>query len=397
MDHRPARGIVVIVIEHGLHITQGGSFSPLLAPSEKSVERKIAMRKDDSIRTFLLGLLVLTAMTCGCGGEGTELNPNPSAPPATEASGGNQMQGPVLGFVYTVGGMEARAINGVPGGSSLGLPLPVPAGVTSLAFAPGQKYALAEQTEGASLGLMAFAGAEPGALVQIAGTIPKPDVISFSPKGAAAALYSAPEGQLQVITGLPRNPQLSRQMTSGELPSAVRLLAIADDGATLLAGTANNSVYLLGSGGAQLLESVSSLGGMVFTPQSNDALIFDSGAGTLSLLHEVSGAHSSRVLAQGLTGLTGNLAVGTDGRHAVITTSNASHLWEIDLASQAVQEVQLPTPPTMLLPLRLSGHFLLAWQPDEPAWILNTNPAEGAVYFVPAAHQAAQEARSAGH
>jgi hypothetical protein len=177
-------------------------------------------------------------------------------------------------------------------------------------------------------------------------------------------------------------------MTSGELPDAVRLLALADDGVTLLEGTVNSAVYLLAGSGPQMLESVTDLGGIVFTPQSDDALIFDRGTGTLSLMQGVSSERSKRLLAQGLTGLGGDIALETDGRRAVITTSSSNHLWEIDLQSQAIQEVQLPTTPAMLQPLRLSGHYLLAWQPSQPAWVLNTNQEKATVYFVPAAVQA---------
>jgi len=353
------------------------------------------MRNEIPVRILVLVFLVLSALDFGCGG-GAAVNSTPVEPPSTAVSAGDRMQAPMLGFVYTASANVARAINGIPGAAILGSPLTVPEGIASLSFAPGQMYALAEQAEGAPLGLVAFSGAGPGALLQIAGAIPKPDVISFSPHGAAAALYSASEGLVQVLTGLPGNPRLARQITSGELPNAVRLLAIADDGVTLLAGTANNSVYLLSSDGAQLIDSVSDLGGMVFTPKSNDLVIFDRGAGTLSLVQGLNGAQSKRVLAQGLTGLGGNIFLETDGQLAVVTASSASRLWEIDLESQAVQEVQLPTTAAMLEPLRLQGQYLLAWQPGEPAWILNTNQAKGTVYFVPAALEAAQAARSGG-
>ena len=91
------------------------------------------------------------------------------------------------------------------------------------------------------------------------------------------------------------------------------------------------------------------------------------------------------MLASGLTGLGGNIALETDGVRAVITTSDTSHLWEIDLQSLAVQDIQLPTTSGMLEPLPLSGHYLFSWQPGQPAWILDTNQQKGMVYFVPAA------------
>ena len=345
------------------------------------------MRKDIPVRILLLIFLVLTALNLGCGG-GAPVTSSVSQSLTADANASKRMQSPVLGFVYAAGGSEVRAINGIPGASTLSSPLTVPAGVTGIAFAPGQRSALVEGTNGVSIGVISFSGAVPGPRVQIAGGISTPDVISFSPNGAAAALYSASEGRLQVLAGLPDNPQLTREMRSGELPDAVRLLGIADDGVTLLEGTVNSVVYLLAGGGPQLLANVSDLAGMVFTPQSNDALIFDRSAGTLSLLQSVSSVRSTRLLASGLTGLGGNIALETDGRRAIITTSSASHLWEIDFQSLAVQDIELPTTPAMLQPLRVSGHYLLAWQPGQPAWILNSNQGNGALYFVPAAVQA---------
>ena len=338
-------------------------------------------------RIFLVVALALYALNLGCGG-GAEVSSNISPTSSVGSTTAPQMRSPVLGFVYTGSGSEVRAINGIPGSSTLGSPLALPAGVTGMAFAPGQEFALVEGASGASIGVISFSGTTPGSLVQIPGAVSRPGVISFSPNGASAALYSASEGRLQVLTGLPNQPQLTREIGSSDLPDAVRLLVIADDGTTLLEGTVNNAVYLLASGGAQLLENVQDLEGMVFTPQSNDALIFDRGAGTLSLLQGVSTVRSNRLLASGLTGLEGQVELQTDGGRAVLTSASANHLWEVDLQSLQVQDLQLPTAPGMLQHLRLSGQYLLSWQSGQPAWILNASQEKGSVYFVPAAAQA---------
>ncbi len=349
-------------------------------------EREIDMREDIAARILLAIFLLLNTLNLGCGG-GMEAPPRVSQAPRADTHVSNQMQSPVLGFVYGAGS-EVRSIDGIPGASTLSSPLPVPAVVASLIFAPSQKYALVERTDGASLGLMSFSGANPGPLVPIVGGISQPNVISFSPNGGAAALYSDSEGRLQVFAGLPDNPQLAREIKSGDLPGVVRLLALADDGVTLLEGTVNNTVFLLAGSAPQMLASVADLGGMVFTPQSNDALIFDRGEGALSLLKGVGGERSRRLLASGLTGLEGNVDLESDGARVVITSTRARHLWEIDFHSLAVQDIQLPTTPAMLEPLRVSGHYLLAWQPGQPAWILNTNQERATVYFVPAAVEA---------
>ncbi len=344
------------------------------------------MRDDVPSRILLVIFLVLNTLNLGCGGGG-EVASSVSQAPAAGTHVSNQMQSPLLGFVYAASS-EVRAIDGIPDASTLSSPLTVPAVVARLVFAPSQKYALVERTDDASLGLMIFSGANPGPVAQIVGGISRPNIISFSPNGGAAVLYSDSEGRLQVFSGLPDNPKLTREIRSGDLPGAVRLLALADDGVTLLEGTINNAVFLLTGTAPQVLATVTDLGGMAFTPQSNDALIFDRGEGALWLLQGVSGARSRRLLASGLTGLEGNIELESDGARAVITSTGARHLWEIDLHSQAVQDVQLPTTPAMLEPLRVSGHYLLAWQPGQPAWILNTNQERAMVYFVPAAVEA---------
>ncbi len=349
-------------------------------------ERKIGMRDAVLGRILLVSFLILNALNLACGGGG-EAPSSVSQASAVDAYAAKQMQSPVLGFVHGAGS-EVRAIGGIPGASTLSSPLTVPAGVESLNFAPSQKYALVKRTDGASLGLMTFSGANPGTLVQIVGGISKPNVISFSPQGGAAALYSESEGRLQVFAGLPDHAQLAREIKSGDLPGAVRLLAIADDGVTLLEGTVDNTVFLLAGSTPQMLASVADLGGLAFTPQSNDTLIFDRSEGALSLLQGVSGGRSRRLLASGLTGLDGNIDLESDGARVLITSTGARHLWGIDLQSLAVQEIQLPMTPARLEPLRVSGHYLLAWQPGQPAWILNTNQEGVTVYFVPAAAEA---------
>ena len=285
-----------------------------------------------------------------------------------------------------------RPIKGIPGAALLSAAVALPQEVISVNFAPGQEYAIVERASGASIGVIGFPNADPGPLIPVTRGISKPDIIAFSPNGGAVALYSASEGRLQVLGGLPDKPQMTRDMLSGELPDAVRLLAIADDGVTLLEGTVNSAVYLLAASGPQLLESVSDLAGIAFNPKTIDAVVLDRDGGTLSLLQGVGSVPSSRVLAHGLVGLEGIIALATNGSSAVITNANAKQLWEVDLKSLKVQTLKLPTTPEMLKPLRVNGHYLLSWEPGRLSWIVDTNQEKGILYPVPAgvAAQSAQ-------
>jgi hypothetical protein len=331
------------------------------------------------------------------------------------------IQSPVLGFVYAADISELRTILGIPGASRLSGPLALPSGVTNVIFAPGQQCALAEQANGAPIGVIAFPAANPGPLVEIPNAIAHSDVVAFSPSGGNAAVYSVSEQRLQVITGLLSTPHVAREIAFGALPDVVQLLAIADDGITLLEGTVNNDVYILAeASGPQLIYSAESLGGMAFTPGSRDALVFDPSSGTLSLLQNVvspprlpprppvpdalrlrAGANNtpalagngdpgapvpppSTTLASGLTGFSGTVFLQADSHIATITSTAANDLAEVDLQNRNVQHLRLPANAIALQPLRMPGKYLLFFQPGQPALILDTSGEKGAVYFVPA-------------
>ena len=345
-----------------------------------------------NVRSGILVLLslVLVLLSFGCGGGGlppTTQSTQSSSNLQTDNKSLQSMQTPLMGFASAISGGEVRAINGVPGASVLGAPLELPDGIAAIDFAPGQKSAIVQRTDG-SIGVISFAAAEPGPVTPVPGAIAQPDMVVFSPNGTVAVLYSTSLGRLQVLAGLPDKPQLTRDMQSGQFPGAVRVFAVADDGTTLVEGTVNSAVYLLAADGAQLLESVSDLGGIVFRPKSNDALIYDRNGGVLSLMQGVTSSHSSQALASGLTGLEGTIAFQVSGRMAVITSTNANRLWQVNLQTLQAQNLSLPITPEMLKPLRVAGEFLLDWQPGGLAWIVDTNQAKGAVYMVPAAAQA---------
>ena len=294
------------------------------------------------------------------------------------------MQTPVLGFVGGANQSELQSLLGIPGASALGEPLALPAGVTGVHFAPGQNYALLASNAGSSLGLMTFQGTEVGAVVAICGAVSQPGIVAFSPGASAAALYSMADG-LQVITGLPDSPKLARVVPDSELPDEVRFLAVADDSVTLLEGTAHSAIYLLPQLGApRLLYTAGDLQGMAFVPKTNDLVAFDRAAGAVFQLQEVDGASSYGLLADGLTGLDGNVFLQTSRTGAIVASTSSSTLWGISLQSLGVQNIHLSGPPQMLQPLRTSGDYLLYYQTGFPAWILDSNHAAAVVSLVPA-------------
>ena len=348
------------------------------------------------IRRPLLALLCLGLSQLQAAGQKTEAARHPeqgrivvhqeAAPTSGDADNAAQgMQTPVLGFASGAEPGELRLLLGIPGASALGEPLAIPAGLRNFFFAPNQSYALLAPLSGGFLGLLTFQGAEGGTAVSICGAIPQPDIVAFSPGSSTAALYSKAEGRLQVITGLPDSPQLARIIPESDLPDEVRYLAVADDGMTLLEGTVHNALYVLPQMGLpRLLYTAGDLQGMAFAPRTGDLVAFDRAAGTAFLLQDVEGASAYLPLADGLSGMDGNVFLETSRAGAVIASTKSSTLWEINLQSFKVQNIRLPGMPQMLQPLRISGDYLLFFRTGLPAWILDSNSSEGGISFVPA-------------
>ncbi len=308
------------------------------------------------------------------------------------------MQRPVLGFVYASDAGELRAIFGIPGASIFSDALELPLGITNVHFSPGQRYAIVERGDEAPLGIIDFAELTQGLLVNIPGAISKPDIVSFNPSGSAVAVYSSSEGRLQVIGGLPEAPRLIREMTRGDLPDEVRLLALADDGIALLEGSNRGLIYLLANDGSvRFLHEAGDLAAMVFSLGSHDVLIFDRIEGSASLLKNVLTAPLSILLINGLITLDGDIDLWIDSNKAIITSANTMEVWQIDRKSMQVKNLQLPARPGTLQLLRAAGKFLFSYLSGEPAWILDASAGMPSLYSVPAPVLSSKERGRAEH
>jgi len=313
------------------------------------------------------------------------------------------MQAPVLGFVSVAppgaamgrtrivsGAGWSRAtvrlypIAGVPGSAVISGPVALPAGVTGIHFAPNQSFALVETDLRESVGLLQLSGSQPVLGAALPAGITAPDLVSFSPGGSAAALLSRAEGRLAVLNGLPGAPQLAREITGAALPEGIVQVAAADDGATVLAGTSDGRVVLLAADGSQrLLYTATELGGIAFEPVSTDAVVFDRGVGQAMLIANAGAAPAVRLLAENLPKQNGTAVLQVDARAAFVSGVGAKDVWRIDLQTQQVQDIHLPSALSTMQPLRAPGRYLLSAQAGQPAWVLDTSGETSAVYFVP--------------
>jgi hypothetical protein len=139
------------------------------------------------------------------------VNSNAQASSAHYRGGRNSSTGwisaPVVGLLTNSEETEIRGILGVPGASTLSAPIALPEGVMRIHLAPTQRWALAE-LEAGGLSLLHFEGTEPGLIQSVDGGFAASGLVSFSPTGHSAAMFSRETTTLQILTKLDSTPHV---------------------------------------------------------------------------------------------------------------------------------------------------------------------------------------------
>lgn len=321
-------------------------------------------------------LAVAGAGLTGCSG-------TPGVAPAVPLSSGNAAvpSGPILGYIWTGADATLRPILGVKGSSQVGQSI-VPAGVyVAGAGSTVSSVGLVEDESGA---LFALHLPSPNA-VRVGAGVAAHAQISFASSGTTAIAYAAGGGTISVITGLPNQAQ----MKTIAVPAGVQLASavVSDAGAVLIAGQGSPGMVGVLSAAGQFtrVTSVASLGGMNFVPGSDDALVADAGANTVSLLHSVSGAASvAQVSASGINQPVA-IAASQDRNWAVVANAGDNSLVRIDLKSGTpAAKLNCACAPTQLSSLAGSGTFRVNELGAGPVWMFDVNGASPQLLFVPA-------------
>jgi len=289
---------------------------------------------------------------------------------------------------------QIRPVLGVLGASSIQAPIEMSREISGVYLAPTGGWALVERGGRApgvgalsagrpsapagrngsladQLGLVAFKGSQPGAIQAIAGAVPNPGLISFSPLGRSAALLAS-SAVIQVLTGLDSTPQVAFEVNFQD-PSGVHKMAVSDDGQLLTVLSAAGEVYLLPNSIAPVLACAASpSSGIAFLPNQSTAVIADAGSGTMNLASLVKGAPMVRTFAAGVSSSGGETLVETslDGASAFVVVTGSASAWRVEVANGSLQSVALPAPVTRLDRLRDGESFVFSAQPGRSAWFL---------------------------
>lgn len=294
-------------------------------------------------------------------------------------------QVPVLGYVKTASPLTLRPVTGVPGAVVLGDLIPLPDRATNLVVAEGQQYAIVERSGEPSIAILRLEAGTAADLQAVPGALPHWDLVAFSTGGSFAVLYSGADRRMQVLGGLPSEPQVVRNVDLGTSSDApVSALAVSDDGSSVAAGTSDGSsgsVWLLpASDPVRKLLSASVPSALRFLARSQDILIGDRGSKQVTLL---SGA--ARLIAGEAQGVNApiDMGISTDGQRVWIADAGANSLLTVQLDSGAITTEACPYTPASLQRLEGKPVFLIAAQDGDGAGLWAPETANVHVWRLP--------------
>jgi hypothetical protein len=287
---------------------------------------------------------------------------------------------PSLGFVYDSGLSAIRPILGFPGAAVVGAPLDVGFAVARAAAAARQRFVLAASADDNRIRLIQIQ-ADGLAAPTIDGALISPDRIVLSPSARAAILYSQGSARLQVITGLPDEPVVAREMAVDDLGGAVDL-AVSDDGELAFFVTDSSSVWLFDSNGGRMQISVSgAIAAVCFRPNGRDALAV-ARTGELYTIQDGGATASYGKIAGDQIEDPVGVQLSRDGSRAYVAYAQGL-IAAFDSAAGVSKTVSCQCRPTGLDPVNSAMTFRVNGISDGPVMLFDGSGADPRVWFVP--------------
>jgi hypothetical protein len=285
------------------------------------------------MKLFLIGFLGAGFGLAQVPSVAVRITPPNAAGPAT-----NQVGTAILGFTAGPAPLQLSAILGVFGAARISQPVAVPETVTRLYLSARQHYALVEQNSAGPLAIwnldetvLLDHKVSGDGLVAIAGALPHPDLVAFSPRGESVALYASASRQLQVVAGMP-NKAFIKKTQPLESPATITMIAVSDDANVVVTKDSVGDLQVsTGDTNWRPVYGAYSPLAWSFIPNSHDLIISDSQENAVFLIEQADSKNARVVLAENC--LPDQLAVTSAGEILAALDSKRSILWTIDLKS----------------------------------------------------------------
>jgi hypothetical protein len=327
------------------------------------------------------------------------------------------LRGPSLGLMFDPATAVIRPILGIPGAATLGTPLSTGFALGQAVVAPGGDFALVVAKDDFHL---AVVRASDGVVQNVAPAMGgAPDLVVFSPRGSSVALYYRASGRLVVLAGLRSQTPNNALANTSTLPAAPSLVAVSEDGASLLlsvtegdgAGLYHLPGYLpteqsaaprraapaswpprrdpqpvtsAGAGVAQRVALFQSVSGLRFAGNGSDALVADGAASAVYLIQDASGSAQITLLGSAQNGLSQPVAVEAmdDGR-VLVANAGTGKLTILHRDGAPAVSVACGCAPSVLHQLAGNTVYRLTEPSQQPMWLLDAGGLESRIVAVP--------------
>lgn len=294
--------------------------------------------------------------------------------------------GPQLGLVWNASDATLRPLTGVPGAASLGAPVFSPGAYSAAAWSRSSRSTLLIDPKG-NLQLLTAGSSQPATLTS---GVQSGASIVFAPRGSYAVVFTPGAKSALLVSGLTQQPAASTINAAAPIQAA----AVSDQGTVAIASAGGSGAVTVtassGGGSASTLASAGGFGGMAFLPGSEDLLVADSVANTLSRIH----SGSATVLASSKDGLNRPLAVSAsaDARWAVTANHADGTLVRVDLTgATATSKSSCSCTPSQLTALAGNAVFELdapgsgsgSGSGTAPGWMIEADDTTPRVLFIP--------------
>src|SRR5260370_19940391 len=216
----------------------------------------------------------------------------------------------------------------------------------------------------------------------------------LSPAGSAAILYYKSAAAVQVVSGLPNWMQAGPQLDSSALPQAPDVFAISDDAAVVLAGVAENAkdeaprgeVFVVPQDGSapRSIGPVQHASAMAFFKKSHDLVVADDAASAVVMVSDAGGASAPAWMFTD-PGLQApdSVQVAPDNKSLLSGSSHNQVLAMMDASGANAVFVSCVCTPTEVRPLSVAAIYQITEARSGLLWILDSNPLNPRVLFVP--------------
>lgn len=299
---------------------------------------------------------------------------------------------PLMGYVFDRSLGQIRIIAGIPGAARVTDPVKLDFKLEHALVGAGGAIAVASLSGGAALTVIGALDSQPTA-VPVENSMADFDFGAFNGPGSAAILYGSGCKCIQVISGLPDSPRLSRNIDSAPLPGAVLALAVSDDQSIAAVavgssddGSSPSRILLFDLNGDStpppIITSVSSL---AFTPNGKDLLVTDTPGGSVSLALNAGGIVDvgSASVSAGGDAISNPGAIAFTNLGLLLIADRAGLVQIIDLQKNERRSVACNCRPESMELMKDKSTYRLTGIEAGAVWVLDTAGANPRTLFVP--------------